>query len=114
MYRQVWCTDAKTDPYKWPLNIVAQTYTGIWTSPNVTMVYMLGNPVVWGANLLLILLLPLLIPLLAISFTQYMPGIPQGMEKGEDRGVSKVVLFSLASKFLHNHLGKQSIDQSAS
>jgi len=58
----------RTDPYKWPFNIVAQTYSG-WHVQDKTMIWMLGNPLIWGFNLLVIFSLPLLVPLIAIKYT---------------------------------------------
>ena len=58
--------DERNDPYKWPLNIVAQMYSGAH-DPERANAYMLGNPFIWGPHLILIILLPILIPALIIK-----------------------------------------------
>ena len=57
--------EERTDPYKWPLNIVAQVFSGVYDRERIN-VYMLGNPIIWFPHLILILLLPILIPMLII------------------------------------------------
>ena len=57
--------EERTDPYKWPLNIVSQVFSGVYDRERIN-VYMLGNPIIWFPHLILILLLPILIPMLII------------------------------------------------
>jgi dolichyl-phosphate-mannose-protein mannosyltransferase len=49
--------DYKNDPWRWPLNMVVQGYTGPY-KPEDLRVYMLGNPFVWWLNLLVLVIFP--------------------------------------------------------
>jgi len=62
-------SDLRQDAPTWPLNKYAQTYTGNFNTTR-PMVFMLGHPVLWGVNLVVICLLPVLIPLAIISQRQ--------------------------------------------
>lgn len=46
--------DPKHYPWKWPLNILTQIY-----SPKEPRIYMLGNPAIWGINLVILIVFPL-------------------------------------------------------
>jgi len=74
----------RNDPYEWPANLYAQHYSGGF---NITkpMVYLLGHPILWGVNLLVICLLPVIVPLALINSRQSITGVGKDVvEKVDD------------------------------
>jgi len=52
----------KNEPWRWPLNLVTQDYTGAHKrKPEELKIYLLGNPFVWWLNLLPLLFFPCLL-----------------------------------------------------
>jgi len=62
-------SEQRNEPYEWPLNGYAQTYSGGYNETR-NMIYLLGHPVLFGVNAVVICLLPLIVPLALINTRQ--------------------------------------------